>query len=165
MAIKLKHRPKRDSAETTRYLIVGVLVVTAFFGAYRFAQASKAGAAPATAALASGAAATAPVTSAVPGGGTVGASAATVKAGVQKISVDASQGSYNPSVIQLKAGVPAEITFSQASGCMGTVQSSDLGFQENLSSGPKTVKIKALQPGTYGFACGMNMVQGQVVVK
>jgi plastocyanin len=164
MAIKLKHRPKRDSAETTRYLIVGVLVVAAFFGAYRFARASKASADPSAVALSSGAAATGPSTSGVLGG-TAGASAATLEGGVQKISVDASQGGYNPSVIQLKAGVPTEITFGQASGCLGTVQSSDLGFQEDLSSGPKTVKIKALQPGTYGFACGMNMVQGQVVVQ
>ena len=165
MAIKLKHRPKRDSAETTRYLIIGALVVVAFFGAYRFAEAAKAGAAPQAIVLAPSAPAPGPSTSGAAGGVASGGSAATLQGGVQKISVDASQGSYNPSVIQLKAGVPAEITFSQASGCMGTVQSSALGFQEDLSSGPKTVKIKALQPGTYGFACGMNMVQGQVVVQ
>ena len=40
--------------------------------------------------------------------------AATVEGGVQKISVDLSPGSYNPNIIQLKAGVPAEITFSQS---------------------------------------------------
>jgi plastocyanin domain-containing protein len=87
-----------------------------------------------------------------------------VQGGVQKINVDASSG-YKPNVIQLKAGVPAEITFSQSSGCTAIVQSADLGFQEDLSAGPKTVKVKALQPGTYKFACGMNMVQGQIVVQ
>jgi plastocyanin domain-containing protein len=45
------------------------------------------------------------------------------------------------------------------------VQSQQLGFAEDLTSGPKTVKLGALQPGTYTFACGMNMVSGTIVVK
>ena len=85
--------------------------------------------------------------------------------GVQKIDVDASRGYYNPTVVRLKAGVPAEMTFSQASGCLSSVQSSQLNFNADLTSGPQTVKIAALEPGTYGFQCGMNMVQGQVVVE
>jgi hypothetical protein len=91
--------------------------------------------------------------------------AAVVSGGIQKISVDLSKGYYDPSVIQLKAGVPAEITFGQASGCTGTVQSQQLGFSEDLSGGPKTVKLGALQPGQYTFACGMNMVTGTITVK
>jgi Cu+-exporting ATPase len=93
------------------------------------------------------------------------AGAATVDGGVQKISVDLSSGSYNPNTLQLKAGVPAEITFGQSSGCTGVVQSSDLGFSEDLSAGPNTVKIGALKAGTYNFACGMNMVTGTIVVQ
>ena len=61
--------------------------------------------------------------------------------------------------------MPAEITFGQSSGCTGVVQSADLGFNEDLSAGPKTVKLKGLKAGTYGFACGMNMVQGTIVVQ
>lgn len=104
------------------------------------------------------------------GGGAAAAGAAITKqakvaGGVQKISVDLSKGYYDPSTIQLKAGVPAEITFGQSSGCTGIVQSQQLGFSEDLSSGPKTVKIAALQPGTYQFACGMSMVNGTIVVK
>jgi hypothetical protein len=91
--------------------------------------------------------------------------AAELAGGVQQISVDVSKGYYDPGTIELKAGVPAEITFSQASGCTGYVQSADLGFSEDLSSGPRTVKLGGLQPGTYGFACGMNMVFGSIVVK
>ena len=102
------------------------------------------------------------------GGGAKGPAttkSATVAGAVQAISVDVSKGYYDPSTVQLKAGVPAEITFSQASGCTGIVQSQQLGFSEDLSSGPKTVKLPALQPGTYQFACGMNMVTGTIVVK
>lgn len=86
-------------------------------------------------------------------------------AGVQRISVDLSSGSYNPSEIVLKAGVPAEITFGQATGCLGQVKSSDLGFSEDLTGGPKTVKLPGLKAGTYGFSCGMSMVFGSIVVK
>jgi plastocyanin len=164
-------------------LLVAALVIAAFFGAYRFARASNSpsGAAPiglagAAAPAAGGGALTSPSSggaagAAAGGGGCCGgggpavAGAAKVDGGVQKIAVDLSSGSYNPNTINLKAGVPTEITFGQASGCTSVVQSADLGFSEDLSAGPKTVKIAALKPGTYGFACGMNMVQGTIVVK
>jgi len=92
------------------------------------------------------------------------AKAATIEGGVQKISVDVSKGYYDPTNITLKAGIPAEITFSQASGCTGYVQSADLGFQFDLSSGPQTAKLPALKPGEYSFYCGMQMVYGKIVV-
>ena len=98
-------------------------------------------------------------------GSSAAAGSAQIADGVQKISVDLSSGVYDPSVIKLKAGVPAEITFGQSSGCTRYVQSADLGFQADLAGGPQTVKLPGLQPGTYGFACGMNMVSGQIVVE
>lgn len=90
---------------------------------------------------------------------------ATVTGGVQKISVDVSKGYYDPSTIVLKAGVPAEITFSQSSGCTAQVVSEDLQFSEDLSAGPKNVKLPALRAGTYKFHCGMNMVFGTITVQ
>lgn len=91
--------------------------------------------------------------------------AATVDGDVQKISVDLSKGYYDPNVIKLKAGVPAEITFGQSSGCTAQVLSKDLGFFEDLSAGPVTVKLPALEAGTYSFSCGMEMVFGSIVVE
>jgi hypothetical protein len=105
------------------------------------------------------------------GSGSTGVPAAPVEGvaqqtgGVQKVSVDLSTGNYVPNVIKLKAGVPVEITFGRSRGCTGYVQSSDLGFEADLTGGPQTVKLAGLQPGTYGFACGMNMVTGQIVVQ
>lgn len=92
--------------------------------------------------------------------------AAVVENGVQKISVDASNG-YNPNRITLAAGVPAEITFANGTGCLGQVMSKDFGFFEDLTTGPKTVRIEAdkLQPGEYEFSCGMQMVFGTIVVE
>lgn len=168
---------------TVRMVVIGVLVVGAFFGAYRFASAKNGRASNPTRGAAS-------AQGAATGTGTAGGSAAagcaccggsstpavngvsgavvegvaTLGGGVQTIAVDVTSV-YNPNVIKLKAGIPAEVTFSQSTGCTGQVQSADLGFSEDLSGGPKTVKLPALKAGTYAFSCGMNMVFGKIVVE
>lgn len=157
-------------------ILIAALVVAAFFGAYRFARASTSASASPTTGIAAAAAPAAggvlgSTGSAPAGGGCCGGGGpavtgtAKVEGGIQKISVDLSSGSYNPNTIKLKAGVPTEITFGQSAGCTAQVQSSDLGFAEDLTSGPKTVKLGALTAGTYSFACGMNMVTGQIIVE
>ncbi|MBU4555649.1 MAG: cupredoxin domain-containing protein [Actinobacteria bacterium] len=158
-----------------RMALLLVLVVAAFFGAYRFAQAAGSATADQTTgvagAVAQASSAIGSATGSGGGGGCCGGGgapiegAATVEGNIQKISIDMSSGSYNPNVIKLKAGVPTEITFGQSSGCTAEVVSSDLGFQEDLSSGPRVVKLQGLAAGTYNFACGMNMVTGQIVVE
>jgi plastocyanin len=176
-----------------KWSVIIAIALVAFFGSYRFAIARGNAAQASPVAQAAVAGTPAQGASAVPaaggsccgsggsaasgsasggccgGGATKQGPAVTKKAavagGVQKISVDLSKGSYDPDTIQLKAGVPAEITFGQSAGCTGIVQSQQLGFSEDLSGGPKTVKLAALQPGTYQFACGMNMVTGTIVVK
>lgn len=159
-----------QATDRTRYWLVAALVIASFFGAYRYAAAGSAGAAPlgaagaATAGAQSGGAAGGGGGCCGGGAGSQTTGAATVEGNVQKISVDASQG-FNPGTIQLKAGIPAEITFSQGGGCTAGVVSQDLGFQEDLTSGPKTVKLDALQPGTYSFTCAMGMIQGSIVVQ
>jgi plastocyanin len=178
---------KTTSNDTLRWIMIVGLVFVAFFGAYRFASARSGQPASAgtTQALAGGAGSTSPA--AVGNSGAAGSGAACaccgsgaptangvtgpptsgtaiVESGVQKISVEVTTV-YNPNSIKLKAGVPAEITFSQAQGCTQVVQSADLGFSEDLSAGPKTVKLAGLQPGTYAFSCGMQMVHGQIVVE
>lgn len=163
-----------------RYVIVAVLVVGAFFGAYQFAAARNAspaagpqanggglipagnpsdGGTPACACCGS----SAPTENGITGEPAEGA--AVVAGAVQTIDVDLSAGYYQPNVIKLKAGVPAEITFGQGSGCTAQVMSKDLGFFEDLSAGPKTVKLAELQPGEYTFSCGMEMVFGKIVVE
>lgn len=175
-----------------RWVLILAFALLAFFASYRFAIARNgvvtgAGAGSTAAASqggccgakapgapkASGAATSsaAPVAGASGGccGGGAGGPAVTKKAAVagsvQKIKVDTSSGSYDPNTIELKAGVPAEITFTQSSGCLAQVQSQDLDFFEDLTAGPKTVKLGALKAGTYTFTCGMQMVSGTVVVK
>jgi plastocyanin len=173
----------------TRYVVIAALIALAFFGAYGYASAQRSQSTQGDQALTaagptdgSQAAAQGGAGGAGGAGGGSGCSccgggaaqapasaqapkSAKVAGSVQKISVDVSRGYYDPSTIVLKAGVPAEITFSQASGCTAQVQSQQLGFFEDLSTGPKTVKLGALQPGEYQFSCGMQMVFGKIVVK
>ena len=173
MAIQKKQIVKSDPDEARRYLIIGVLVVVAFFGAYRFSATSRANASTQTAggiatpATASGA-------SANGGGGCCGgggassapvAGAATVQGGVQKVTIDLTTGSYSPNQITAKAGIPLELNFKgPASGCNGQVVSQDLGFQQDVSQGG-TIKVGALKPGTYTFTCSMGMYTGHIIVK
>jgi plastocyanin len=147
------------------WAVVGVLAVAVVYGGYQFLSASKAQsvAAPATsqsapAASQGTAGESAPITGPEVDG------TAQVSNGVQKLAVNVSNV-YSPNVIYLKAGVPAELTFSGGQGCTVKVQSQSLGFAADMSAAPATVKLQALQPGTYPFACGMNMVHGRVVVQ
>lgn len=175
---------KTTTSGITRYLIVAVFVVAAFFGAYRFASARSAQPADAGVAGASSGLVAAFDPAADPAAGTPGCACcgstaptengvtgdpvegvATVEGRTQRISVDLSKGYYDPNVIVLEAGVPAEITFGQSSGCTAQVMSKDLGFFEDLSAGAVTVKLPALDAGEYAFSCGMEMVFGKIVVR
>lgn len=168
------------ASNPARLLIVGALVLGAFFGAYRFAIARSAptgssqgafgtAATPAGASGASAGGGCACCGSSAPteGGltGELDEGTATLAGDVQTIDVDLSQGFYAPNQIVLKAGVPAEITFGQGAGCTAQVMSEELGFVEDLSAGPKTVRLPALEAGEYPFYCGMQMVFGKIIVK
>lgn len=91
--------------------------------------------------------------------------AAVIEGGVQRITIDLSKGYYDPNRIILAAGVPTELTFGRGSGCTSEVFSPELDFYADLSRGPVTVKLDALEPGEYEFSCGMEMVFGTVVVR
>lgn len=151
-----------------RWTMILIVAAAAFFASYKYAVARNAtpgdGANLAAAPAAGGAGCACCGGSTPPAGADVAKSAEIVD-GVQKITVDLSQGYYDPTTIELKAGVPAEITFGQGSGCLAQVMSSDLDFYEDLSGGPKTIELGALKAGTYGFSCGMEMVFGTIVVK
>jgi plastocyanin domain-containing protein len=112
--------------------------------------------APAPAAIDSGAAAPA-------SDGPTGAAVA--EGAVQAIAVDLSQGFYDPTVIEAKAGVPLEITFGQGQGCLASVLIPAFSVDQDLTSGGAVVRLPAMKPGEYEFSCGMRMVFGTIVVK
>ncbi len=100
------------------------------------------------------------------GGGAPVEGATSVTGDVQTIAVDTSSGNFSPNVIKAKAGIPIEIAFSQApGGCLAGVLFPDFGIQEDLTAGPKTVKLPALEAGTYTFFCQMQMISATLVVE
>lgn len=83
----------------------------------------------------------------------------------QTATVDTSSGTFDPGTVVLQAGLPAEIAFGQAAGCLTEVVFSSLGVTQSLTSGSTTVALPALEPGTYAFACAMGHQTGSVVVQ
>jgi hypothetical protein len=165
-------RRAAKKSDTPRTMAVVARIAVAFIASYNFASAASgggagAGAGSALAAIGADAAALAGGA----GGGCCGGGGAPiekqtdVQGDVQTIAVDTSSGSYDPNVIIAKAGVPIEIAFSQSSGCLYSVQFPDFGVYEDLQDGPKTIKLPALEPGEYQWACGMNMATGTLRVE
>jgi len=85
---------------------------------------------------------------------------------IQTLDIDASTGpGFAPAQISAKAGVPIEIDFSQGEGCLDEVVFDQFGIRQSLAAGPTTVKLPALEPGTYAFNCGMGHQEGSIVVQ
>lgn len=164
----------------TKYIIIGAVIVLAFFAAYGYASArgratvSAQSAVPKDAASACGGCDTAGAEQGATSGACTGCDAeapavtpqgaATISDGVQRIDVDVSAGYFDPTVIELAAGVPTEITFSEGSGCLAAVRFPDFDIEKDLTGGGAVVSLPALDAGEYGFSCGMDMVFGKLVV-
>ena len=162
-----------------RLVAVLALMVVAFMGSYNYAsarsQAVDSGVAPPTL-LDSFASAGGGAGGGCCGGGAGGGcgggggesveGSTVVEGDVQRIAVDTSAGSFSPNLVRAKAGVPIEIEFSQApGGCMSGVWFPDFNVQEDLTGGPKTVTLPALEAGEYPFYCQMQMISATLVVE
>ena len=88
-------------------------------------------------------------------------------AGVQEVRVTV-KGGYTPDVIRARAGVPLRIVFDrQEDGdCSARVVFPDLAMSRWLAPFDTTiVELVPDRPGTFGFACGMNMLHGTLLVE
>jgi Cu+-exporting ATPase len=95
------------------------------------------------------------------------ARSAQLEDGVQRVVVTV-KGGYSPDVIKARQGVPLEIAFDrQESGdCTSRVVFPDLAVSAALPAFQRTtVRLAPASAGTFGFACGMNMVHGTLVVE
>jgi P-type Cu+ transporter len=95
------------------------------------------------------------------------ARAAELADGVQR-SVVTVKGGYSPEVIRLRQGIPAELVFDrQESGdCTSHVVFPDLAVSAALPAFARTtVRLTPERAGTFGFACGMNMIHGTLIVE
>jgi P-type Cu+ transporter len=89
------------------------------------------------------------------------------QAGVQEARVIV-RGGYSPDVIRARTGPPLRILFDrQEDGdCSSRVVFADLALSRFLAPfAQTTVEFTPTRPGSYGFACGMNMIHGTVLVE
>ena len=87
--------------------------------------------------------------------------------GVQVIHVTV-KGGYSPDVIQLVADVPVRMMFDrqETGDCSSRVVIPDFHINQALPAFATTaVEFVPGTPGTYEFACGMNMIRGQILVE
>ena len=95
------------------------------------------------------------------------ATAAMLAGGVQRLEVTV-KGGYRPEVIRVRQGVPVELTFDrQESGdCTARVVFPEFQASAALPAWQRTtVRLDPSQPGEFGFACGMNMIHGTLIVE
>ena len=92
---------------------------------------------------------------------------ARVDDGVQRVEVTV-RGGYTPDVIRLRQGLPVEMVFDrQESGeCTSRVVFPDLRVSAALPAYQRTtVRLMPRTAGSFGFACGMNMIHGRLIVE
>ena len=87
--------------------------------------------------------------------------------GIQEATIVV-KGGYSPDVIRVRAGVPLRLRFDrQESGdCTARVVFADFQLARALPANATTVvELTPAAPGSIGFACGMNMVHGTLIVE
>jgi Cu+-exporting ATPase len=86
---------------------------------------------------------------------------------VQEVTVTV-KGGYSPDLVRVRQGVPLRIVFDrQESGeCTSRVVFPDFALNQSLPAYSRTtVELLPDRAGEFGFACGMNMVHGRLVVE
>ena len=92
---------------------------------------------------------------------------AEVKGGVQEVRITV-KGGYSPDVIRVKEGVPLRLLFDrqEASDCSSRIVFPDFQVSKTLPAfGTTTLEFTPDRSGSFGFACGMNMLHGTLIVE
>jgi Cu+-exporting ATPase len=95
------------------------------------------------------------------------ASRAQVRGGVQEIEITV-KGGYSPSLIRAQEGVPLRVIFDRQENdsCSERVVFPDFGVNRSLAAFSRTtVELVPTRSGEFGFACGMNMLHGTLLVE
>jgi Cu+-exporting ATPase len=93
-------------------------------------------------------------------------SRAELRGGVQEVRITV-KGGYAPDRIEVEAGTPVRLLFDrrETGDCTARVVFTDFGINRSLPAfATTTVELTPDEPGVFGFACGMNMVHGTLVV-
>jgi len=98
----------------------------------------------------------------------VGALAQQVAPKVQRVRVELTNAGYRPASFQLKKGIPARVTFIRKTeeDCGKEVVIPAFGIRRDLPlNTPVTVRFVPKTSGTFGYACGMDMFRGKLIVR
>lgn len=77
-------------------------------------------------------------------------------------------GGYSPEVVSIPLGKTTKINFirTDPTDCLSEVVLSDFRIKKELPLNKKiTVEITPEKAGEFGYACGMNMYHGKIVVR
>jgi Cu+-exporting ATPase len=99
--------------------------------------------------------------------GPKGARRAEIRGGVQEVEITV-RGGYSPNLIRVQEGVPLRLVFDRQenSDCSARVVFPDFGVSKSLAAfGRTVVELTPARAGEFGFACGMNMLHGTLVVE
>jgi len=98
----------------------------------------------------------------------VAAPQAQLEKNLQSVTIEASGTGFKPDLVELKAGVPARLTFKRVTDqtCATEVIFPELKITKALPlNKPVTVEFTPSKPATLNFTCGMDMLRGKLVVK
>src|ERR687892_1888189 len=95
------------------------------------------------------------------------ASRAAVRGGLQEVEITV-KGGYSPSLIRVQQGVPLRLVFDrqERGECTSEVVFPDFRLRRALPAFARTtIDLTPERSGEFGFACGMNMVHGTLLVE
>lgn len=78
------------------------------------------------------------------------------------------EGGYSPDVISIPKGKTTKIYFTRKdpSSCLEEVVLGDFNIRKHLPLNQKvTIELTPQKSGEFGYACGMNMYHGKIIVK
>jgi plastocyanin len=87
--------------------------------------------------------------------------------GAQTATVEVNSNGFGPSILKLKAGVPAKVTFVRKTDetCAKEVVIKEYNIDRKLPlNEPVTVEFTP-RKGEFTFACGMDMIKGKLIVE
>ncbi|MCC6238086.1 MAG: heavy metal translocating P-type ATPase [Dehalococcoidia bacterium] len=92
---------------------------------------------------------------------------AELRGNIQEIEITV-KGGYSPDLIRVAQGVPVRLVFNRQenSDCTSRVVLPDFQVSKSLAAFGKTaVEFLPDRSGEFGFACGMNMIHGTIIVE
>lgn len=87
---------------------------------------------------------------------------------IQSVRINLTEKGYQPESFRLKKGVPARVTFIRktADECGEEIVIPAYNIRRFLPLGKAvTVRFTPRRAGTFGFACGMDMLHGKLIVR